>query len=113
MGRAFTDQLRDFGRGKVAADATERMAELVKRVRETGKSGTLTLEVKVKPASRASGAMFISAKIATKLPETGIDETMLFDTPEGALVGEDPAQKKLDLHVAEAPAVGSLKSVVQ
>ena len=88
MARPFTDQIRDLRRGACALDATEQLAQLVKRVRETGKPGTFTLELKIKPASRASGALFITDRIAVKYPETVGNETMLFDTVEGALAGE-------------------------
>ena len=80
------------------------MAELVTKAAETGKGCTLTLAITVKKATR-SGAMHVAGKITAKTPADEPMEALMFATPEGNLVVDDPKQEKLDLRFAETPAV--------
>lgn len=100
--RPITDTLRHIGGGVFIDLASDKMNELVTAVDTTGKSGKLTLEVSVKKATRG-GAMHITGKVTVKKPAEDALEAMLFATPEGNLVADDPHQQKLDLkHVATA-----------
>lgn len=110
MARSITDTLRDLRRGTFADEATQKLAALVSAVSDTGKPGTLTIELKLKAASRAAGALIITDRITVKMPVDTPDETMMFGTVEGSLVTDDPKQKKLDLRVAEAPDNSTLKT---
>ena len=75
--RPITDTLRHIGGGVFIDTASDKLAELVAAVDSTGK-------VKItKPAEEPM-------------------EAMLFATPEGNLVADDPHQQKLDLKVAPA-----------
>lgn len=97
--RPITDTLRHIGGGVFIDVASDKMAELVAAVDSSGKSGKLTLEVKVKKTTRG-GAMHITGKVKLTKPAEEPMEAMLFATPEGNLVAEDPHQQKLDLKVA-------------
>lgn len=97
--RPITDTLRHIGGGVFVDLASDKMNELVSAVSETGKAGKLTLEVSVKKATRG-GAMHITGKVQLKKPAEEPMEAMLFATPEGNLVADDPKQTKLDLKVA-------------
>ncbi|WP_078198584.1 hypothetical protein [Cupriavidus necator] len=94
--RPITDTLRHIGGGVFIDLASDKMNELVNAVDTTGKSGKLTLEVSVKKATRG-GAMHITGKVTLKKPAEDALEAMLFATPEGNLVADDPRQQKLDL----------------
>lgn len=96
MIRPITDTLRHIGGGVFIDTASDKMSELVNAVSESGKSGKLTLEVTVKKASRG-GAMHITGKVTMKKPAEELMEALLFATPEGNLVADDPHQQKLDL----------------
>lgn len=97
--RPITDTLRHIGGGVFIDTASDKMAELVNAVDSTGKAGKLTLEVKVKKATRG-GAMHITGTMKLTKPAEEPMEAMLFATPEGNLVTDDPHQQKLDLKVA-------------
>lgn len=97
--RPITDTLRHIGGGVFIDLASDKMNELVTAVSESGKAGKLTLEVSVKKATRG-GAMHITGKLSLKKPAEEPMEAMLFATPEGNLVADDPKQTKLDLKVA-------------
>lgn len=97
--RPITDTLRHIGGGVFIDLASDKMNELVSAVADSGKAGKLTLEVSVKKATRG-GAMHITGKVTVKKPAEEPMEAMLFATPEGNLVADDPKQTKLDLKVA-------------
>lgn len=80
--------------------ASDKLAELVKMVDETGKAGTLTISLALK---KVGGALQIAADIKAKIPEPKPDTTLLWPTTEGNLVLDNPAQQKLDLRDASAP----------
>jgi hypothetical protein len=94
--RPITDTLRHIGGGVFIDTASDKMAELVAAVDSTGRAGKLTLEVKVKKATRG-GAMHITGTYKLTKPAEEPMEAMLFATPEGNLVADDPHQQKLDL----------------
>lgn len=101
--RPITDTLRHIGGGVYIDQASDKMTELVSAVDSTGKSGKLTLEIKVKKASRG-GAMHITGTVRVSKPADDPMEALLFATPEGNLVADDPNQKTLDLKVAPKAA---------
>lgn len=88
--------------------AGEKLSALVKAVSETGKAGTLTLKIDVKPST--AGAQAVRGDINLKLPKTNPAESLLFPTPEGNLLEDDPRQTKLELKKVDAPTT-ELKSV--
>lgn len=110
--RPITDTLRHIGGGVFIDTASDKMAELVNAVDASGKAGKLTLEVTVKKATRG-GAMHITGKVTLKKPAEDAMEAMLFATPEGNLVADDPRQQKLDLKSVNPAAdttAGALKT---
>ena len=94
--RPITDTLRHIGGGVFIDIASDKLAELVAAVDSSGKSGKLTLDISVKKATRG-GAMLISGKLRLTKPAEEAMEAMLFATPEGNLVVDDPSQMKLEL----------------
>ena len=77
-------------------EAAEQLSEIVKAVDATGKGGKLTIELTIKKLSR-SGALEIIDKVTSKAPTEAPLTTMMYPTPEGNLITEDPRQQKLDL----------------
>ena len=110
--RPITDTIRHIGGGVFIDTASDKLAELVAAVDSSGKAGRIDLTISVKKATRG-GAMHITGKVNLTKPAEEPMEAMLFATPEGNLVAEDPHQQKLDLKVAsgasDAP-VASLKT---
>lgn len=103
MIRPITDTLRHIGGGVFIDTASDKLAELVAAVDNTGKSGKITLDVTVKKATRG-GAMIVTGKVRVTKPAEEPLETMLFATPEGNLVVDDPNQQKLDLKIIDQGA---------
>lgn len=104
MSRPITDTLRSLRGGVLVDEASDALAELVNAVMETGKAGRLTIELSLTKASRGSGALVIRDKIVVKRPADDVFETILYATPEGSLVTQDPRQATLELKQVEDPA---------
>lgn len=102
MLRPITDVLRRLKSGTLIDEASAKLAELVKKVEETGKSGEITIKIKVSMAP--AGAMALAGEVATKLPKESRIETLMFPTPDGNLEIEDPKQPKLPFIEPVKPA---------
>jgi len=87
MQRPITDLLRDLRNGLLLDDLANQMQELVTAVEHTGKGGSLTLKLDVKPFEKHGGAMVVKDTIS--------GGTVLFATPEGNLQRNNPRQDDL------------------
>jgi hypothetical protein len=90
--RSFVEVVQDLDDGKVAEQLDREIARLVKSVRETNKSGAITLTVKIKPES---GMAIASAEVKTKTPQPATASTLFYTTDEGELRKDDPRQQPL------------------
>lgn len=89
--------------------AGTQFGDLIKAVVSTGKAGSLTLKVDVKPST--AGALAVKATVATKVPKGLPPEALLWPTPDGNLLSEDPRQTKLELKTVAAEPARELKTV--
>lgn len=104
MSRPITDTLRFLQGGTFLDEASDAMAELVSAVDSTGKGGEITIKINVKKMSK--GAMGVTGKLTMKKPHEAPDATLMFPTPEGDLLTQDPRQQNLELKtIAAAPAI--------
>lgn len=94
--RPITDTIRHIGGGVFIDTASDKLAELVAAVDSSGKSGKIDLSITIKKATRG-GAMIVTGKVKLTKPAEEPMECMLFATPDGNLVADDPNQQKLDL----------------
>jgi hypothetical protein len=95
MIRPITDVLRHLEAGCLIDEASEKLAELVKAVDASGKAGSITIKIALRKAT--AGALAVTGKVDLKKPAEPVVESLLFATPEGNLLAEDPKQTKLDL----------------
>lgn len=91
--------------------AGEKFSELINAVASHQRGGTLTLKIAVKPST--AGAMAVKADVNITKPKGLPPESLLWATPEGNLIGEDPRQTKLDLKAVAPEPVRELKAVAQ
>ena len=89
--------------------AGAKFSELIKSVSENNKVGTLTLKIAVKPST--AGTLAVKAEIAISKPKGMPAESLLWPTPEGNLMAEDPRQAKLELKPVQAEPARELKTV--
>lgn len=100
MPRPITDTLRLLQGGAFLDLCSEKLAETVTSVEETGKAGKLTITIDLK---KAGGAIAIDAKVTNKAPEPKADSDLMWATVEGNLVTENPAQRKFAFAEVTAP----------
>lgn len=91
--KLFTDVLRETRNGALVDELSEKLNELNKAVVETGKSGTITLTLGIKPAK--GGAFFVSDDVKLKVPELDRESTIFFITEVYDLQRNDPRQQNL------------------
>ncbi len=90
-------------------EAADKLAELVNAVTSTGKPGQLTLTVNLKPST--AGALAVRGEIKMKRPKRLPREALLWPTPEGNLLADDPKQIKMELREAPAATKVELRAV--
>lgn len=99
--KPITEMLQHVRGGMLLVEASDQLAEVVKAVESTGKSGEVTIKLQIKKLSR-SGALEIIDKLTYKVPAESPLTTMMYPTPEGNLLTQDPRQQKLDLKAVRA-----------
>ncbi len=97
--KAFAVFLQDLRDGRAHSELSAQLAELVHKVKETGKGGTLTLKLKIKPAGRGSDVdkVTIADVIMVDLPKPDRGEDFFWLTSESELTRNHPTQGALDL----------------
>lgn len=90
-------------------EAGSQFSDLIKAIVSTGKAGSLTLKIDVKPST--AGALAVKATVATKKPKGLPPESLLWATPDGNLIEDDPRQNKLDLKPVAVEPARELKQV--
>jgi len=96
MATTFVDTIQELRRGKLIAELTKQLADLVTGVRAVGASGTLTLTIKVQPASKGdANAVQIFDDVRLKIPTPTRPATYMFADDDGILTRQDPRQPQL------------------
>lgn len=91
--RPFADWLREQSKGQTHEELSDALYDLVARVMDTGKAGTLTLTIKVAPVKgNETGALVVSDEIKLRLPEHDRKASLFFPDKQGNLSRTDPHQ---------------------
>lgn len=98
--RPIQETLGRLQGGLFLSECSDKLAELVRGVDETGKAGKLTITLELK---KASGAIEVVAKVTNKTPEPKPDSDLLWPTVEGNLSLDNPNQRQLDLRMVDPP----------
>lgn len=97
--RDFQDFLSDVENGQFHSDLTTALPELMRKVRETGLVGDLTIKLRVKPRGRQ---VDIIPSFTVKAPVRKPDPSVFFVDDDGNPSLNDP--KQLALKVVTPPA---------
>lgn len=111
--RAALNILEAHKNGRIITDLSAALKQVTAAVQLTNKGGSVTLTMKVTPASKgdASTLVFLP-KVKSSIPEAEVPGSIFYADADFNLVREDPNQAKLDLKEApEAPAAKPLKEV--
>lgn len=94
--RPFGDWLREQSGGSTHDELSEAMWDLVKRVQETGKKGSLLLTVVVEPMKKTDGtALIVTDTIKLKLPDFDRPASVAYVDRNGNLIRNNPLQPEL------------------
>lgn len=91
----FSETVAGIGGGMLNEKLSERLNEVTRKARETGKGGSVTLTLKVKPAGQIGTMVQIDGKVTAKVPEPDLPGAIMYAKDDGTLHVDDPRQLKL------------------
>lgn len=92
--RTFNDTISALRYGTLSNELTSKLQELVGACSLTGRSGTLSLSIKLKPGK--GGQIEVHDELKVTLPKEEKGTTLLFATTDNGLQREDPRQLSLE-----------------
>ena len=92
--RTFISTIESLRFGTLGEELTDKMRDLVATCATTGRSGTLTLILALKPGKGGQIEVFDEVKL--KLPKEEKGSSLMFATPDNNLQREDPRQLQLE-----------------
>lgn len=93
--REFAAFLLDINKGQSHVELSEKLRDLITEVQRTGKAGSLTYKVEVKPEAGTDGVVIVTDQIACKLPQGERRKSLFFVDDDNNLVRNDPRQHSL------------------
>lgn len=90
--RPFGDWLAEQAKGRTHAELGEGLHDLIARVQDTGKKGTITLTVTVQPMKQDASLLVVSDEIKLKLPEYDRPSGVFYADENGNLTRDNPDQ---------------------
>lgn len=94
--RAFASWLLEQAGGRTHDELSDGLRDLVARVQDTGKKGSITLTVKVAPLEKDPNVLVVSDEIKLNLPEHDRKTSIYFTDDGGNLTRNDPNQLTID-----------------
>lgn len=82
-------------RPRTDVEAAETLRKVIEAVKATGKVGTITIRLDVKPADGLNEAVVVYDRITQKVPEKTREGSMAFITRDGDLSRTDPSAMPL------------------
>jgi len=109
----FQETILQINNGATVAELSEALERVVAAVRLAGKSGSITLTLKVAPASkRSTDVLMVESQVRLKLPEPERGVSIFYATDDNRLVRNDPKQQQLPLRVVDIEQPKQLKEVI-
>lgn len=82
-------------RPRTDVEAAEMLRKVIEAVKATGKVGSITIRLDVKPADGLSDAVVVYDRLSQKVPEKTREGSMAFITRDGDLSRTDPSAMPL------------------
>lgn len=101
--RPFATWLLEQAGGRTHDELGEGLRDLVARVKDTGKKGSVTLTVKVGLLDKDPNILVISDEIKLNLPEHDRKASIFYTDPNGDLTRNDPNQLTIYDDVRDLP----------
>lgn len=101
MAKPFTDTLREIRRGTVVDELTKQLAVVAAAARATGKAGSITLKLTVKPEKDKGRQIELVPSVSLSIPQDDLKSGIFFLTDDADLARTDPDQGELSLKAVE------------
>ena len=101
--RPFADWLREQSSGKTHDELSEALWDLIARVRDTGKKGSVSLTVSVALMKGDKDVLIVSDEIKLRIPEHDRKASLFYPDRNGNLARTDPNQLSFE-SLREVPA---------
>jgi hypothetical protein len=113
--KAFSVFLQDLNLGQTHSLLTQDLHDLLQTVKSTGRSGTLTVKIKVAAATRGGDVdkVTIAADRKLELPKPEQPTDFFWLTDDAEPTRQHPRQHDLDLRDARAPTEAPLVTLKQ
>ena len=92
--QTFGELIDELRFGSLADELNEKLAELVNACVDTGKVGSLSLQIKLKPGK--AGEVEITDVVKVTVPQGERGSYLMYPTPEGRLQRQNPRQLAID-----------------
>lgn len=92
--QTFGELIDELRFGSLADELNEKLAELVNACVDTGKVGSLSLQIKLKPGK--AGEVEITDVVKATVPQGERGSYLMYPTPEGRLQRQNPRQLAID-----------------
>jgi hypothetical protein len=108
----FTRFLQEHRNGRLQSELADAVNELVEAIVEHGKPGSLTLTLKMKPATKGLGnSLLVTDEVKVKKPMGERGESLFFADDHSNLSRRDPRQPEIPgLTDVSAPAEDAQKA---
>ena len=105
---SYEQTLREMRHGRSLAELSEQLALLVAAVRDTGKAGSLTYKLTVKPAS-AGDVVTVQLEDDVKplIPKPARGNSIFYANENNTLQRTDPRQREFDIREVPKPEMGA------
>lgn len=95
--RPFADFIREHGQGRTHDELSEAIRDLLARVNDTGRKGSVSLKITIEPMKKGGdGMVVVSDAISLSLPEFDRPTGVWFTDKHGNLTRNDPNQLAFD-----------------
>lgn len=94
--KPFATFLIEHARGRSHDELSHRLRELLEAIENTGKGGSITYKLTVKPETRAEHAVLVTDEIKTSLPQLDRPASIFFVDNQMRLQRNDPRQLSLE-----------------
>lgn len=91
----FSLWLPDHRRGELDSEITAGLAEVVDACRATGKPGSVTIELNIKPSGPSCITVMLVDNVKVKVPQPDREASVYYVTREAGLSRVDPMQQTL------------------
>lgn len=95
-GKLLTQILGEIRGGVFVNAASAELSELVERIQESGKKGSISITLEIAPHGKNNREMHVTPKLTVKKPAApDTTEAGIFYAVRGDLVRDDPEQRRL------------------